>query len=191
MIIFSTKVTKRKIISLALICSCLALIILLSIPQSDTAVDNVNQVVAKTNKERVGYLSDFGWAVSSEPIEIVDVVIPTNFDEVYENYNTLQKMQGFDLAGFKGKKATRYTYEVTNYPTPQESSIHANMLLVDNKLVGGDINSVSMGGFMHGFEMPEDVVNTVDGNDSQSTLNEDVVGPSVEEIMSDLVDSGK
>ncbi|MDF2684840.1 MAG: hypothetical protein K0S55_21 [Clostridia bacterium] len=185
MFIFSTKVTKRKLISLALICSCLALIILLSLPPSNTTVDNVNQVVAKTNEERVGYLTDFGWAVSTEPIEVVDVVIPTSFDEVYESYNMLQKLQGFDLANYKGKKATRYTYEVTNYPTPQDSPIHANMLLVDNKLIGGDITSVSMGGFMHGFEMPNDVV---DGDSSDDIFNEEVVGPSVDEIMSEVLD---
>jgi hypothetical protein len=185
MFIFSTKVTKRKVISLALICSCLALIILLSIPQPKSSVDNVNQVVAKTNEERVAYLSDFGWSVSSEPIEVVDVVIPKDFDEVYESYNMIQKLQGFDLSEYKGMKATRYTYEVNNYPTKQDSPIHANMLLVDNKLIGGDITSVSMGGFMHGFEMPKD---SVDSNSSEDIFNEEVAGPSVDEIMSEILD---
>jgi hypothetical protein len=59
------------------------------------------------------------------------------------------------------------------------------MLLVDNKLIGGDITSVSMGGFMHGFEMPKD---SVDSNSSEDIFNEEVAGPSVDEIMSEILD---
>ena len=101
----------------------------------------------KTNEDRVAYLESYGWTVSAEPISVEEL------DETYTQYLELQKSQGFDLAQYCGKRLKRYTYEVTNYPTG-ETGVQAGLLLYKNTVVGGDVLSAQLGGFIHGLEMP-------------------------------------
>lgn len=70
----------------------------------------------RTNEQRVALLRDCGWEVIEEPRGEREVQIPEEFDEVYESYNQIQLAQGLDLAPYKGRRATLYTYEITNHP---------------------------------------------------------------------------
>ena len=54
---------------------------------------------------------------------------------------------------YAGKRAKRYTYEITNYPTG-ESGIQAGLLVYKSTVIGGDVLSAQLGGFIHGLEMP-------------------------------------
>ena len=45
----------------------------------------------------------------------------------------------------------RYTYEVTNYEGA-EGTVYANILVYRNRVIGGDICSADVTGFIHGFE---------------------------------------
>ena len=54
---------------------------------------------------------------------------------------------------YKGKRVKRYTYEVTNYPG-QASGVRANLLVDGGMVIGGDICSLTLDGFMHGFALP-------------------------------------
>ena len=103
------------------------------------------------NQSRRAFLTSFGWKVSQEPIEIKQVLIPGEFDRVYTTYNEVQKHQGYDLLKYKGLAVTRYTYEVLNYNTTVKGPIHANLLIYKNKIIGGDICSLDLYGFIHGF----------------------------------------
>lgn len=103
-----------------------------------------------TNEKRVAFLKSLGWEVDEEPVEIVEVVIPQTFNAVYKNYNEIQKAQGFDLTKYRGARAKRWTYNVKNYPGAAEG-IHANLLIYKNKLIGGDVSSVAINGFMQGL----------------------------------------
>lgn len=195
--IFSTKITKKKTIAIALICACLLALLLISIPQADASAGNMKKAVLKNNEERLDYIATYGWQVSPEPVEVVEIVIPTEFDETYETYNVLQKSQGFDLSSCKGKKAMRYTYEITNYPTAQESAVNLNLLMINESLIGGDVTSVALGGFMHSLEMPaENQKNTV-SNGEQNTVSDNITengaktGLSEQEILDALTTSGK
>lgn len=108
------------------------------------------------NKSRISFLQSYGWQVSDEPIEIVHVVIPQTFGKVYQNYNEIQKKQGFDLLPFCGKEVSRYTYEIKNYPQ-KEKYIRANLLVYRNRVIGGDVCSIyAKNGFMHGFPLPKE-----------------------------------
>ena len=110
---------------------------------------------AADNAARNAFLSGFGWEVSAEPLECVSVVIPQQFGDVYRNYNELQTAQGFDLMRHRGKQATRYTYAVLNYPG-QAEYIRANLLVLDDEIIAGDICSVyAKNGFMHGLQLPQ------------------------------------
>lgn len=107
-------------------------------------------LTVRNNDDRIEFIGHFGWEVKDEPTDIVEVVIPPKFDEVYENYNNIQKHQGFDLEKQQGKRVKRYSYIVTNYPDyPDEVKI--NLLVLGTKVVGGDVCSTSLDGFMHGF----------------------------------------
>ncbi len=106
---------------------------------------------AATDSERIEFLSQFGWEVDPEPVEMQELTIPQQFSEVYRLYNEVQKAQGMDLAAYAGKKCTRYTYRVTNYPDyPHE--VRANLIVYENEVIGGDICSVEIDGFLCTFD---------------------------------------
>ena len=73
---------------------------------------------AASNEDRVRYLAELGWEVGADPLEEKEVLIPQKFSGVFEEYNKLQKQQGFDLSHYAGKTATLYSYQVMNYPSP-------------------------------------------------------------------------
>ena len=105
----------------------------------------------KTEEDRVNFLSQFGWEVKKDAKECVEVTIPAEFDKVFTGYNEIQKRQGLDLSKYKKKKVMRYTYEVTNYEGA-EGTVYANILVYRNRVIGGDICSADVSGFIHGFE---------------------------------------
>ena len=107
----------------------------------------------RTNEDRIAYLESYGWSVSSDPIAVEELIIPEQFDETYSQYLELQASQGFDLTDYCGKRVKRYTYEITNYPTG-ESGIQAGLLVYKSTVIGGDVLSAQLGGFIHGLEMP-------------------------------------
>ena len=180
MFILSAKLTRSKLLTFGLICACLAVVLIVSIPQSETASTKTQDKRGETNEQRVEYLKGFGWELSNEPTECTEVVIPKKFDETYESYNLLQQTQGFDLSRYKGKKVMRYTYEITNYPTSAEN-VFATLLVCDKKIIGGDVSSTSLGGFMHSFFKP-----------TSSQTNQDSVetaGPTADEILAAIMES--
>ena len=88
------------------------------------------------------FISSYGWVVKSEPD-----------DDVYENYNSIQLAQGFDLSSMKGQRVKRWTYTITNYPGYEtEDCIKINILVYNGCVIGGDVCSIKLDGFMHGFE---------------------------------------
>ena len=110
----------------------------------------INYDKIKTEEDRKKFLGQFGWEVGGEPTESAEVTIPKEFDKVFGGYNEIQKRQGLDLSKYKGKKVMRYTYEVTNYGV--EGKVYANILVYRNKVIGGDVCSADVTGFIHGFE---------------------------------------
>ncbi len=109
---------------------------------------------ASTNEERVNFISQFGWEIDTGPIEVEEVIIPTEFTDVYENYNKIQKEQNLDLEKYKGMRVKRWTYAVKNYPGYENKNdvVRADLLVYEGRVIGGDICSVELDGFMHGFE---------------------------------------
>ena len=107
----------------------------------------------KTNEDRIAYLESYGWQVSQEPSSVEELLIPDTFDESYTQYLELQSSQGFDLTDYCGKRVKRYTYEISNYPTG-ETGIQAGLLIYKNTVIGGDVLSPQLGGFIHGLSMP-------------------------------------
>lgn len=121
---------------------------------AETETVKAQKVKAKTNEDRVAFLSGYGWTVEQDPVEVLEVIVPEEFDQVYQEYNALQQAQGFDLTDYAGKRCKRYTYRVTNYPE-KDSEVHASILMYGDRLIGGDISSTAADGFMHGFAAPQ------------------------------------
>ncbi len=105
----------------------------------------------KTSADAANFLAQFGWTVDGGNAKSVKVTIPSEFDKVFAAYNEIQRAQGLDLSKYKKKELTRYTFEVTNYKG-YEGKVYANVLVYRNKVVGGDICSADVTGFVHGFE---------------------------------------
>lgn len=125
-------------------------------------VSKMNGIVyeAETAEKRLSFLSQFGWEVEEEPAEVKEVVIPEEFDDVYNQYNVIQKEQKLDLEKYKGARVKCWSYNVKNYPGYENSDgvIRANMLILDGVVIGGDISSTELSGFMHTFDFPQDKV---------------------------------
>ena len=102
-----------------------------------------------TNEERVAFLESFGWQVQAEPTETREVMIPAQFNDVYTAYNVMQQAQGFDLEPYAGQICTQYVYKVENHPG--DDQVYATLLVYGDEIIGGDIASTAVDGFMHGF----------------------------------------
>ena len=158
MLIVTAKVPKRKLafgVALAaLVCCCaLALNLGSSATQEVAGSTTPNPKGVKSNQDRIDFLSSYGWEVVEEPIATQELLIPKEMDESYDEYLALQGEQGFDLSKYAGKRVKRYTYEITNYPTG-ETGVQANLLLYKNTVVGGEVLSPQLDGFLHGLAMP-------------------------------------
>ena len=110
---------------------------------------------AATNEQRIAFLESFGWVVEGEACEVVEVAVPMEFGDVYAVYNRIQTEQGFSLEEYQGKRVRRYSYSVLNYPGHPEH-VRANLLIYQQEIIGGDICSLELDGFQHGFRMNTD-----------------------------------
>lgn len=103
------------------------------------------------------YLDKYGWTHSEAPIEIEKIIIPSEFNDTYKKYNDLQKKQNFNLEKYKGKTCLRLTYKITNYKNCPDCT-NANILIYKNKIIGSDISSVKLNGFMHSISETENQI---------------------------------
>lgn len=158
MLIVTAKIPRRKLafgVALtALACCCVLALNLGSGDSWETAAATVpNPKGVKSNEDRVEYLQSYGWEVTEEPLATQELLIPEEMDESYDEYLALQSGQGFDLTKYAGKRVKRYTYEITNYPTG-EAGVQADLLIYKNTVVGGEVLSPQLDGFLHGLAMP-------------------------------------
>lgn len=119
-------------------------------PKSTDVLKNSIDVSAKTTEQQIALLNNFGYEVEPQPTLIEEIIIPSEFDDGYEKYNEFQKMSGFDLSKFQGKRAKKYTFIVTNYPDSKEEVV-ANLIVYNGKAIGGDVSSTVLNGFVHGL----------------------------------------
>lgn len=158
MFVFSFRANKPKIvISLLILTIALASVLLfLSFKNSPVANNNDLSAKASNEAERIAFLSQYGWKIDEEPIEVTEVIIPSEFNETYSAYNEIQKQQSMDLEPYKGQRVKKWVYEIKNYPGyPADCGyIQATVLILDGMVIGGDIASLETDGFMHGFDFP-------------------------------------
>lgn len=151
MFIYSVKASSIRfftvlILSVALLTTLIVLVPAYE-PLSVSASETIRFDKIKTNEDRVNFLASLGWKVKEQPLEEVAVTIPDEFDAVFLEYNNLQKEVGLDLSRYKRKDVMRYTYQLDSYPDYQ-GVVYANILVYKNRIIGGDICSADVNGFV-------------------------------------------
>ncbi len=128
-----------------------ALLLLLAlglIRQSSRAAGLDGQRLESVEEMRT-LLEQLGWATEDTPVSVQQTVLPKEFPTVLENYNLLQRQQGFDLLRHAGKRVEIYTFRVLNYP--EEGEVYCTLYIRGGRLVAGDLHAASLNGFMTGL----------------------------------------
>lgn len=127
-------------VAVAIVCIICMISVQNSLPDTATC-DELGCYSLKCDKddEQCDFLEQFGLS----PVKITDaceVIIPTEFNETYEEYNGLQKAIGLDLEKFKGKSAQKVTYELKDCKTK-----YAVLLIYRGKVIGGHLTNGEYG----------------------------------------------
>ncbi len=102
-------------------------------------------IICSSESSVADYIASFGYEIGEAKID--EIIIPETFNDVYDNYNDIQKSQGFDLAMYKGEKVRRYTYRVLNYHD-QDINVFAEVLIFDEKVIAADVYTTEVDGFI-------------------------------------------
>ena len=152
MMVMTAKVDFKKIILGLAAAAALILALILLLGRNGSA--QTAAPAPSANDGRVKFLTDFGWDITTSPVESGRVRIPEQSGEVFDRYNTLQKGQGYDLSQYAGKTVMRYVYKINNYPGSTEP-VYATLLVYKNQIIGGDVTDTAAKGHIRGFKMPE------------------------------------
>lgn len=101
----------------------------------------------KDDGDRRRFITSQGYTLADGVVEELTFSVPDNFDRIISGYNEIQKKQGLDLNKYKGKKVTRYTYKVENYPE-YAGTVYANIIVYRSKIIACDISSADPSGFV-------------------------------------------
>ena len=162
MFVYTLRANTLKFFSIIGIALIALVSLIVFVPKYETATtstilaekEKINFDKVKSNEDRIAFLAQYGWEAADTPTEEVTLTIPTEFDKIMKTYNELQKQQGLDLSRYKGKSVSRYTYEISNYPGVS-GKVLANIVVYKNRVIGGDICSTDVNGFIHGFAAPK------------------------------------
>jgi hypothetical protein len=145
---------KRVIVTIAVAVAVVTAIAVLACarnaPPQATSAGRKYSIAAGSNDERVAFFRQFGWNVKAEPLDEGDVAIPGKFNDVYLEYNNIQQEQGLDLKPYAGKTVHQWIYAITNYP--QQEMMRGTLLVSGGKVIGGDLSTPALDGFMTGFD---------------------------------------
>ena len=92
---------------------------------------------------QVRFLSQFGIRVNTRTKKSDIVTIPDEFDDVYEDYNELQKAIGLDLSPLRGEQVSRVVYRLRG------KEKYVTLLIFRAHVIGGHL---STGVYGDGYE---------------------------------------
>lgn len=146
MISFTAKVTKKRIAIALLTISAIAVVFATAV----ISQAGVQTVSGDSAQMRAQFLTSHGYTFDISSEQKKQTIIPSVFDDVYEQYNKLQISQGFDLSDFQGKTVDIYTIKIDNYGE-NEDNVYATIMVYDGVIIGGDVHSTELDGFMTTF----------------------------------------
>lgn len=143
------KISLKNVILAFVILAAAIFLVKSTVSYVSAALGNVTQ------EDAAAFLESCGWKLKADSVTCEEIVIPTEFSDVYERYNNLQKKQGYDLSAYRGETVQRYTFEVLNFTeydgTPSDSA-EAHVLVCGGEIIGGDVCSMSISGRMVGMK---------------------------------------
>ena len=152
MFVCTVKASSIKFFAAILVSALLLVGIVSVVPVIDisgkTAVATLDYQNVSSIEEQIIFLTSLGYQVEPSPVFQNEVVIPEEFDSVYEEYNRIQNSQGLDLEKYKGKTVTRFSYLLVGTEEPT----YATMLIYRDKLIGGDITTMGENGKVSRWE---------------------------------------
>ena len=141
------KMSRKAAVCIVLaIAAALFLIVVLAGIQRNAASGKVESA-----EDAAEYLLGLGWEVDQNAVTIQTTVLPEYFDNTISAYNKLQLEQGFDLTEQAGQEITVDLFPVTNYPNAS-GDVLACLMTCKGKVIGGDIHSSELDGFMHALK---------------------------------------
>lgn len=149
MFVLKLKIRKRHIVSIliAIVTAILLFIIFImssgnSAPSDSATCDEIGKfsLVAQTVGGEVGFIKQFGYDVNADSRECETVVIPSDFNEIYDEYNNLQKKIGLDLEAYKGREVQEITYKINN-----SEEKYAVILTLKGRVIGAHLTNGEYG----------------------------------------------
>ena len=156
MFVFSVKTSKRQIVSMIFCVVLLIVVLIVAIawPFGKASAQTYTPVEGSTDDQRVAFLTSLGYEVDAKNPSVKEVLIPDEFDDVFRQYNAIQSQAGMDLQPYHGKRVKLWTYKVLNIE--DQGEVVANLYVYKDKIIGGDISSTALDGFMHGLTKYEE-----------------------------------
>ena len=134
---------KRKNVKILLLSAAVLLIVLFLLGSVGRSGGKI-----KTQEDRLAYIASLGWAIDPGSEELSQVLIPDCGEGFMTEYNELMRRGGFDLSPFAGKSAERCSYRLLDYPGCEEH-VYLILYLYRGRVIGGDIHTAALDGFMH------------------------------------------
>lgn len=103
---------------------------------------------AATTQDRLAFLASLGWEADPASEEAQQVTVPDCSEGAMASYNELLKRGGYDLSAFQGQTVSLYCYRLLNYPET-EDTVYLALYVSDGRVIGGDIHTAALDGFMH------------------------------------------
>ena len=148
MFTYTFKMKKSLVASVLTVTIVTLALLLIPMSAKSIAVFNTSRPPkCETDEQRVQWLTDMGWEVDATPIIAIEVIIPDEFDELYDQYAIMQRGTGFRLDKHKGKTAMKYSYVVNNYGDGSQKAV-ASILQRGKTIIAADLSSSKLGGFL-------------------------------------------
>ncbi len=147
----SLKLTKKRAVALLLALGVVlaAAVILRSSPRGLFSVGDMLDVSQPEGREK--YLASYGWEIEPESEQERTVLLPRSFgDGAISEYARMQTNQGYDFASCAGLECRQFTYELKD-GGGEGGTVYAVLYVRGTRVIGGDIHSAEINGFMHGI----------------------------------------
>lgn len=150
---FGFIVTKKRISNILLVAVLVITLFSLVLFKAADKADAADLQPATDTIERIAFIENMGYKVNRDVAEDEkQIEIPNVFSDIYKEYQLIQQKAGFDVEKYAGSKATLYTYSLIYN---DRTDVYAHLLVVDKKIIGGDISALSVeDGFINPL-MPE------------------------------------
>lgn len=144
----------RNTITDVLLCLILVFLIILLVSSGEKVYDI--RYCSSAEVSAAEFLSSYGWKINDSSVQLENIKLLFSRDKVFNDYNEIQKQQGFDLLPYMGKEVIKYSCNILNFPGYENSDIiFAVVYIYEDRVIGADIHSSAADGFIQGVKNNE------------------------------------